>query len=160
MYSLDKAVWTEKDFDKIIPGVANIHAMCFQQNRNHFTGDLVLDIDYIFKAVEPLPPNEHSSYWISPCTLIFHETIEFKMDYDTTQYSFGLLDVEEVVINRVNINEAHVYNIAIELWGGSICFNCNGFTQIVRRAPVCVPKIELSIEERGGTSFDIVPFIK
>lgn len=154
-YVLDKAVLTEEDFGKTIRCIPNIHAMCFQQDRNNWTGNFVLDIDFIFKAVDPIPPGENFSYWISPCTLIFHETSEFRMDYDTTQYSFGLLNVEEIIINKINES----YNVAIELWGGTINFNCSkGFSVIVRKMPVCIHNIELSMEERGGISFGTKPY--
>src|SRR5262245_1377807 len=144
---LEKAVWTEVDFDQMGWHDAAIYGLAILPE----SFELVLDIDYILKWVDPVPPSPNFSFWVSPATLAFH----------------GVQDVESELsfrhIEQPTIQDIHRPAAAsdgedagrwrVELHQGSMSFRASGFKQFFRRQPLHVEGQMIGLERRGGLSF-------
>ena len=86
-FTLEKAIWTETDFENMGWHDANIYALSFEKEESSWTGDLLLDIDYIFKWVHSNPPGGSFKFWVAPCTLIFKDAFKLAINLDTEDYS-------------------------------------------------------------------------
>jgi hypothetical protein len=65
--TLDKTVWTDQDFDHMGWHDVRIHSMAFRLD----AFELYFDIDYPFAWVDPEPPSNSYTFWVSPCTWVF-----------------------------------------------------------------------------------------
>lgn len=154
-YQLEKARWTEADFEQMGWHDARIHALAFVEDGGPETRSLLLDIDYIFQWVPPVAPANHFTFWVAPCTLIFPEvTIDF-IHIDDPQLVF---EVEISDLNRLEQpSEIWGEKWQIQLQSGEMTFWARGYEQIVRRYPKHIHGQTLSLAERGGLSFDRTP---
>ncbi|WP_416191653.1 hypothetical protein [Neisseria sp. CCUG12390] len=146
-YTLEKQIWTEKDFDQMGWHDARIYGFVFHPADEYRT-DLIFDIDYILEWVNPMPPEEYFSFWVSPCTLKFENIYNLQIEID--QYGTNLPAIEDVELVSV---ENGIYQWNIELSEGYISFKSSGFKQFVRNQPVLIRRQFLSREERNGVSF-------
>jgi len=76
-YTLEKALWTEEDFEVMGWHDNTIHAFSID-NRYRF----LLDIDYIFTWVHPKPGKRYFKFWIAPSTLIFENVLDLVFDME------------------------------------------------------------------------------
>ena len=150
-YQLDRSIWTEKDFDNMNWHDNSIHAISFDNNFH-----LYLDIDYIFEWVLR---SKKYMFWISPCTLIFDNVYDLKIDIGPSTPEF-----EVDFITRSNpqrpknaeyINRDVEFDWLIEMQQGTISFKAVGYRQYVRQVPKFVGKQKIDLKKRGGVSFDI-----
>lgn len=146
-YTLEKQIWTEKDFDQMGWHDARIYGFVFYPTDEYRT-DLIFDIDYILEWVNPVPPEEYFSFWVSPCTLKFENIYDLQIEID--QYGNDLPAIEDVELVSV---ENEIYQWNIELSEGYISFKSSGFKQFVRKKPVFTRRQFLLSEERNGVSF-------
>src|SRR5260221_10243754 len=75
-YELEKWIWTEQDFEEMGWHDCHIYAVAFLPE----TFEFVLDLDYICKWVNPKPPAENFSFWVSPATLVFENVHDLELD--------------------------------------------------------------------------------
>jgi hypothetical protein len=116
-----------------------------------------LDIDYIFKWVHPTPPEQYFSFWVAPCTLIFKNALQIKIDIDTTMFTLEGLQIDEITFTRYQHEvwgERYIYTI--ELHNGTIELHSEGFSQVVRQLPMHGGQ-SINTNKRGGISFSRVP---
>jgi hypothetical protein len=66
---LEKAVWTAADFDRMDWHDARVHAITFHEVEQD--AELLLDLDYIVRWIDPEPPAEYFSFLVAPATLVF-----------------------------------------------------------------------------------------
>ena len=78
IYEIEKAIWTEIDFDQMGWHDVHIHAVAFRPD----TYELLLDIDYMFAWVNPEKEEKHYTFWMSPCTLVFSNVHTFKAEIE------------------------------------------------------------------------------
>jgi hypothetical protein len=149
-YELEKAIWTNADFDvmgwhdSVIWGMA-IVADDFE---------LMFDIDYIFQWVNPVPPEQFFRFWVAPATLVFHGVQHIRMNMDL-QY-IQLIEVADIHREGpIASPDGSLTNWSwkVELQQGDIEFEATGFTQYVRKAPAFADLQNLSLSGRGGLSF-------
>lgn len=154
-YILEKSIWTQDDFNDMGWHDANIYGMIIEKGEEPWQADLIFDIDYIFEWVHPIPPQEYFSFWVAPCTLIFKEVSDLKINVDYQNYTFDLLEISDLILisKHEQENGVVIYEWHLELQEGDIRFKSLGFEQIVRKAPVYINSQVLSLEERGGISF-------
>src|SRR5439155_21640447 len=69
--SIGKPVWTEADFDQMNWHDATVHGIAFREEAGG--ADLLLDIDYIARWIEPVPPSEYFTFLVGPATLVFRD---------------------------------------------------------------------------------------
>ena len=67
LYTLEKSLWTETDFEEMGWHDATIHAIATPNSEF----EIAFDIDYILKWVDPAEDQTHFRYWVSPATLVF-----------------------------------------------------------------------------------------
>ncbi|MBS1771750.1 MAG: hypothetical protein JST82_02735 [Bacteroidetes bacterium] len=155
-YILEKAVWTEQDFDQMSWHDVQIFAMSFLQQDDGLI-HLAFDIDYIFKWVHPHKPGGYFSFWLAPCTLIFENVYNLELNIDTKNYS-AEIEIDRIEMNGLNVfGERMFSNWQINLHNGSIDFESTGYKQIVRREPILNKGQYFDLSERGGISFDTKP---
>jgi len=154
-YILEKKVWTQDDFEVMGWHDANIYGMIIEKGEDPWQGNLMFDIDYIFEWVHPIPPQQLFAFWVAPCTLIFRDVYELRMDIDQQGNSLDLFDFHSISLLSKNEleNGTIVYEWLLELHIGEIQFKSLGFEQIVRMAPIYTNGQVLSLDERGGISF-------
>ena len=152
IYTLQKAVWTEEDFDKMSWHDVYIHALTFGPRDREF----ILDIDYMFAWVEAEPPNKHYSFWMSPATLVFKTTVDFRAQLEDP-LGLRVMRVTRKTTQSGQEGDTPLarekWDWTIELLQGEISFSSVGFTQHIRRPPIRAFSQEFSLKERGGISF-------
>jgi len=124
-FVLGKAVWTQSDFVQMGWHDVHIHAIAFATSEY----ELILDIDYLFAWVEPDPPSEYFTFWMSPCTLIFRNVHSF-----TARIEWGLgLEIGHVSCEEVGrpknadiIKEDIEWKWLFECQEGEFCFHSTG----------------------------------
>jgi hypothetical protein len=155
-YRLQKSVWSDADFEKMGWHDAVIHALAFNTERY----ELLLDMDYIFAWVDPLPPSPHFSFWLAPTTLVFHYVRELKIQYDA---SLGL-QLQGIIRGEPRIlphplpeGRREEYRWTLEGNEGELSFWATGYSQFTRHAPAHHTSQSYSFTERGGISFERSP---
>lgn len=154
-YILEKSIWTQEDFDNMNWHDANIYGMIIEKQEGLENGSLIFDIDYIFEWVHHIAPLEPFTFWVAPCTLIFKEVYELRIDVDQQGNTFELFDFDSITMSSKKEldNGCTVYEWLLGLHIGEMQFKSLGFNQIVRKAPIYTNSQVLSLEERGGISF-------
>ena len=148
--ALAKTVWTVTDFDELSWHDCEVHALAVEPALPE-PGRLLLDLDYIVDGVLPEPPSRLVSFWICPATLVFDPAYDLTAEIDLEGWAFqlSLLSVE-----RSGPDEHGFFEWTLAGDRFTIGLSASGFTQYLRRAPVLVPRTSLTVEERGGYSFD------
>jgi len=159
-FEIDKSIWSQEDFKEMGWHDATIYGLTFEKKESAWTADLILDIDYIFKWGQPIPPSTNFTFWVAPCTLIFTEVFALQMELNTEDYSIQGIEIADLhLLKTENHNSGAItYHWNIELQNGLIKFHSNGYTQIVRKKPVHIAGQSLSMDERGGINFSQIPY--
>ena len=71
-FDAEKWQWTEQDFERMVWHDCFLYAMAFPPN----SFELLLDIDYIFKWVEPEEQDQPFKFWVAPVTLVFENVYD------------------------------------------------------------------------------------
>lgn len=151
-FTLTRNIWTHDDFDAMGWHDVNIHAVTC----NFAEFELVFDIDYIFAWVNPEPPSDYFTFWIAPCTLVFRNVRDLKINLGDP---LGLQIMDITRSNpRCPRNAEHIdlkteWSWNLDMLQGSIDFSSAGYSQFTRRPPVRSRLQRLTPEERGGISF-------
>ena len=155
IFKLDKSIWTNNDFEEMGWHDSKIYGMTIEKHDDNWAADFLLDIDYIFKWVHPVPPAQTFTFWIAPCTLIFKECFDLYIEYDTNAGSLDLMEIDDLCLSDKieQENNKLAYKWIIELQQGQIELKSYGFEQIVRQKPIHVQSQILSLDERGGINF-------
>jgi hypothetical protein len=151
---LEKAVWTDGDFDAMGWHDATVHAIAF--NEDEHNAELLLDLDYIVRWIDPEPPAEHFSFLVAPATLVFENV--WYLDGELGAAERTLLQIQD--IHRHDPENDRQREMGLQRWvvewsqGHELTLLASGFRQHFRRRPVhgCAQRLEL--DERGGISFD------
>jgi hypothetical protein len=142
MYKPEKSVWSESDFEVMGWHDCTIYGI-------QFAGNVVLDIDYIFKWV--LDENDSAyKFWVSPATLVFEHVRDLKIQIDL-DFVNGL-EVADLRQKELGNNE---YEYHIETREGDIHLIASGFRQYIRKEPILKKEQCLTEEERKGYSTEI-----
>src|SRR5262245_9689225 len=75
-YAPEKWIWTDADFDQMGWHDVVIHSLAFDA----YT--LSLDIDYMFRWVDPAPGETYYRFWLSPATLVFDNVSDLRIDLE------------------------------------------------------------------------------
>ena len=158
-FALEKAIWTDADFDVMGWHDVHIHGMAFHAEKY----ELLLDIDYIYAWVDPEPPEKHFTFWMAPCTMIFSNVHSF-----TASVESGLgLEISELSRedagrprNADYIAKEKEWKWLFDCQEGDLSFLSVGFQQFTRRPPVRAKSQVFGWDERGGVTFDCIPYEK
>jgi hypothetical protein len=150
-YRLEKSIWTDSDFDAMGWHDVRIHALAFDLERNEF----MLDLDYIFAWVDPLPPSPGFSFWLAPSTLVFHDTWEINIECEISR-GFQLQGLQRNEGRRPSVaGKPEEWRWVLDGNEGQISFWAAGYSQFTRRVPAHHAKSQwYTLVERGGVSFE------
>ena len=148
-YLLEKALWTEADFELMGWHDVFVHALAFPE-----PFEFALDIDYIFKWV--LGKDGYYSFWIAPATLVFWNVSELSIRLEPGNGT-EILDLRRESAGRPR-NAEHIsrdqeWKWNVECSSGDIQFRAAGYRQFIRQYPVFQRQQALAIDLRGGYSF-------
>jgi hypothetical protein len=160
IFKLDKSIWTHDDFEEMGWHDANIYGLTIEKSEDNWTADFLLDIDYIFKWVHPIPPTHTFTFWVAPCTLIFKECFDLHIDFKTDGGCLDLMEIADLYLKSTVEQETNkfVYEWTIELQQGKITLKSYGLEQIVRQKPLHVKGQVLTLDERNGINFGRKPY--
>jgi hypothetical protein len=148
----EKWIWTEADFEEMGWHDATIHAIAFRPE----SYELLLDIDYIFRWIQPPEGESYFTFWVAPATIVFRNVYETCFDLEPLHgCSISDLIREEPgkPRNAEAIGRDTDWHWLIDCPKGSISFRAIGFEQFIRRAPVLSRQQHISEQDRGGFSF-------
>jgi hypothetical protein len=152
-YELEKPIWDDRDFERMGWHDATIRGIAFGPGEF----EVSFDIDYIFQWVHPAEGERFFRFWVAPCTLVFLNVYDLRLE--TAPYGGPALSVDDV--RRTDprrpknfIGRELEWLWTLECHHGEISFRSVGFTQYVRRAPVCIQTQSIELGERGGISFE------
>jgi hypothetical protein len=75
---------------------ASIYGLTVEKSEDKWTADFLLDIDYIFHWVHPIPPAQTFTFWVAPCTLIFKECFDLHIGFKTDGTFLGLIEIADL----------------------------------------------------------------
>lgn len=116
-------------------------------------GNLLLDIDYIFQWIHPVPPDQYFTFWVAPCTLIFKDAFDLQIDLNTAGRNLDLEIDDLHLISKQEYNNKVFYEWHVELQQGDIRLKSYGLEQIVRNKQVYVKSQTIPLDQHGGVSF-------
>ena len=152
-YTFEKWTWTEQDLERMGWHDAQVHAFAFRPESWEF----LLDLDYIVDWVKPAAGESHYSFWSAPATLVFESVAGLKIELEPFP-AFELDSIErsdpQVLDGRENAPASVHWLWTLEFFHGRITFRATGFAQHFRRQPVFNTTQSLTLDERGGLSFD------
>jgi hypothetical protein len=106
---------------------------------------------------EPRYEHRADRFWICPATLVFDRAWNLTTDINLQGRSFQLfLDA----IERSGPDEHGFFEWTLAGDHFSIGLSAPGFTQYLRHVPIRSPGYWLSVDERGGFSFDQEGYIR
>jgi hypothetical protein len=160
-FTLDKTIWTQDDYEQMGWHDCSIYGLVFLPVKETHITNLVFDIDYIFKWVNPINPGQPISFWVSPCTLVFKDTFALTMNVDRRNGTTDMLEIADLYLVGKVEQETNkwIYEWSIDLQEGNINFKSIGFDQIVRQKPILTHGQCLTLDEREGVSFTNTPYI-
>jgi hypothetical protein len=143
---LTKSIWSETDFE--IMGWHDARLYGFTVFPETF--ELVLDLDYITRWVEPVPPDQYFSFWVSPVTLVFRDVQNLSATVDMHE----LCELEILALKRTRFPDDRAgWRWTLELSSGELSVDASGYTQYFRRAPILQAQQCIDLERRGGVSY-------
>lgn len=159
IFSLSKSIWTQDDYEQMGWHDCSIYGLTFLPVDEEGATNLLFDIDYIFKWVNPSKPGQPFSFWISPCTLLFKDTFALTINVDRRGGTTDMLEIADLyLVDKVEQETKNwIYEWKIDLQEGDIKFKSSGFEQIVRQKPIFTGGQFLTLNERNGISFSQTP---
>lgn len=147
-YRLTKLVWSDTDFAALGWHDATIWAVAAIPEEYEF----LLDLDYIFKWVEPADGEDHYKFWVSPVTMLFRDVHSVKFDLESRQGSLEIANLHRGNSRPTPNGKLLETRYNVECQEGEITLWATGFEMHVRRAPTPQRSQRLSLRERGGIS--------
>ena len=159
VFKLEKSTWTHDDFEEMGWHDANIYGLTIEKKDENSAADFLLDIDYIFKWVHPIPPTQTFTFWVAPCTLVFKECFDLRLNFENHGSSLDLMEISDLFLKSKIEQEKNrfVYEWEIELQQGCITLKSYGFEQIVRQQPKHLQEQVIKWDEREGINFGRKP---
>jgi hypothetical protein len=152
-YTLEKWTWTEEDFERMGWHDALVHAFSFQPG----DWELLMDLDYILQWVDPAPGEGGYRFWSAPATLVFADVADLRIELEPFP-AFELADISRSDPQASDTREDTPSSVhwlwTLDFHNGRVTFRSTGFTQSFRRPPVFNSSQSLTLEERGGLSFE------
>lgn len=154
---LSKSVWSDADFDQMGWHDATIHGLAVHTEglAENFLSRLLIDLDYILDWVQPTPPEEYFSFWVSPATLVFDDVRDIEGDIDSSVAELEIASLHRLMPDdtRRDLPRWHIEGHAFDLK-----FRSSGYHQYIRQAPILTPQQSLSVSERRGITFTELGF--
>jgi hypothetical protein len=150
--ALEKAIWTQSDFDTMGWHDATVHAIAFHEDAAD--AELLLDIDYIVRWIGPEPPAEHFTFLVAPATIVFENVWTLEGELGAQRTLLQIQDIHRRAPQHDWDRNAGVHPWTIEGHDFELGFLASGFRQHFRARPVKSASQRLDLGERGGISFE------
>jgi hypothetical protein len=147
----EKSDWTTADFENLSWHDCHVYGFRLEE-REHGTAEVEFDIDFI---VEWLCQEDRSfKFRVAPAVLTFHNVFDLRLELDYAAVGagmtpFSIAGIEREGIANENGNSSFLWRMSINWPTGVITFQSPGFTQVLRRAPILVPRQALLPKERN-----------
>jgi hypothetical protein len=146
---MTRKIWTEEYFEEMDWHDCPIYAISFAP-----AFSLQFDIDYLFRWIDK---KSHYKFEIAPCTLIFENAYDLKIDLET----YDGLEIDGIEKsnpqrpkNAEFIKREIEYDWEINLQQGTIAFKSVGLKLFVRQEPIISRVQKLGEDVRGPISFE------
>ena len=119
-------------------------------------GRLLLDLDYIVRWVEPVPPEQHFTFWVAPATLVFERAWNIT---GTLGPLHELLEIADV--HRLDSPDNEPESLwHIEGQNFDLRLRASGYRQYLRLPPQHIPGQVLALAQRDGVSLTEQSFVQ
>jgi hypothetical protein len=147
---LAKSVWSEADFEQMGWHDNAVHAFALEPTEDH-PGRLLVDLDYIVEWVKPVPPESNFTFWMSPATLVVDPAWGISLNVELVVMAFEL---SLNAILRSGPDEHGRHRWQLEGHDFNLTVKAKGYRQYLRQRPIHAAGPRLSVEQRGGLSFE------
>jgi hypothetical protein len=151
MVELEKATWTDADFETMGWHDCHVHAVSIgvREDDTFPWQRVLLDLDYIVQWVDPKFPRRSFTFWVAPATLVFDEA------WDITGGLEPLNDLLEIAgLHRLDPPDDRPDPLwHVEGHNFDLRLRAPGFTQYIRTPPIHSKAQYLTQPERGGLNF-------
>ncbi|MFD8494917.1 hypothetical protein [Amycolatopsis sp. NPDC059657] len=155
---LSKATWTDADFQFMGWHDCRIRALGVTKYDDDTVPPtrLLLDLDYIVRWVDPVPPEKHFTFWIAPATLVFEQAWDITGHLGPLHEPLGIDDV-----HRLASPDDHAYPAWHHIQGQNfdIRLRAHGYRQYLRTPPHHVSRQVLTMAQRNGINFGEQSFV-
>lgn len=158
-YQLEKLIWTDGDFEVMGWHDATIWAIHLDPDGR----ELSLDLDYIFKWVDPGPGQTHYKFWVAPATMVFESVRAMKMIIEPRTGAIEVADLNRGGLEPTQDGkQERSYRFQLPSGTGAnretfdegeISLRSSGFRMFVRRAAELLEGQRFSLARRGGVGF-------
>ncbi len=150
-YELEKAIWTEKDFK--VMGWHDSTVWSMLANTDYF--EYLIDLDYIFKWIQPKDGENHFNFWVAPVTMVFENVCDIKIDIESPQGNIEIADLHMESPELTPNGKFTLHTYRFECQEGEITLKATGYKMFVRQKPKLVEGQCLELYERGGVNFGL-----
>ncbi|MEV4260441.1 hypothetical protein [Kribbella sp. NPDC049584] len=149
MRELEKATWTEADFEVMGWHDCRVHAVSIGVAEDGFPWiRVLLDLDYIVEWVKPKAGR--FSFWITPATLVFDEAWDVTGQLDPTNDLLEIADLHR--LDSPDDKPDPLWHV--EGQNFDLRLRAPAYTQYLRKPPIHSAAAQyLTQPERGGLSF-------
>lgn len=147
---LEKSVWTDRDLEQLGFHDARVVAVAVTEGNQPGRSRLIMDLDYLVRWIYPVAPAQNFSFWIAPATLVFDDVWSLSGELqhaDLAIDGIGQLDPQSGPGWRI---DGHTFELRVITY--------TGFTLYMRRPPIFADHQCLTLEQRGGISFEEAGF--
>lgn len=149
---LEKAVWTDADFDTMGWHDATVHALAFHEDEHD--ARLLVDLDYIVRWIHPEPPAEHFTFLVAPATLVFENVWDLQGELGAQRTLLQIQDIHRREAENDRQRTAGVQPWVVEGHDFELTLLATSFRQHFRGRPVHTASQRLELDARGGISFE------
>lgn len=148
-YKLEKQVWDDRDFEAM--GWHDATVWSISPNPEAF--EFLLDLDYIFKWVDPSAGETYFKFWVAPVTMVFENAHSIRLEIDSAQGTLEIGDLHRGNPTRTPNGELVEHRYRFECQEGEISLSATGFRMYVRQKPLLLTRQSLELVERRGVGF-------
>ena len=148
-FNLEKHVWTQDDFKKM-----GFHdSIIWSSFANPEKYEFSLDLDYIFKWVNPNGEDNYFKFWVSPVTMVFENVSNIKFDTESRQGNIQIVNLYIEDPELTPNGKLTTNTFRFECQEGEISLKATGFKMYVRQTPILSKYQVLELDIRGGVNF-------
>lgn len=148
-YVLEKTIWSDVDFEVMGWKDAHIHAIATIPE----SFELLLDIDYVVRWVDPTPPDDYFTFWVAPATLVFNNVHDVEVHLESQTGEFSICSINRSDEQATQNKKLTDWLWKIDTYEDSLSFRATGYQQYFRTQPILTQSQRLNFDLRNGISF-------
>jgi hypothetical protein len=145
----EKLVWSHQDFEVMGWHDATIWSMVADTGNFEF----LIDLDYIFKWVDPAAGERHFKFWIAPVTMVFENAGDVRIDLTSQQGRIDVADFHLELLGPSPNGKFTQYRNMFECREGTIELQSTGYKMYLRRPPTLMSSQSFDLAARNNVSF-------